>query len=314
MVPLSASAVPSRSVASLPWAVPRRAAGGSRRPGRFLRIFFGLLWVFDGLLQAQPQMAGGLADQVIKPPEAGSPGWVVSLMNYGVNLWDYHPITAAASAVWIQVGIGLWLCFAARGLSSRLAAASGIAWGLIVWGFGEAFGGIFAPQLTLLYGAPGGALLYVVAGAFLLLSDRTWERPTAARVLLGLNGVFFLGMALLQAWPSNGFWQGKSGGQPGNLPSMIDSMAATSQPHFLEVLVSGFGNFTQSHGFAVNLVAVIAIAGLGAGLTWGAVRGDVRVARIVVLAATVFCLADWVLIEDLGFFGRLGWTRTAWSR
>ena len=144
-------------------------ARGWREPPacRFLRAFFGLLWVFDGLLQAQPQMAGGLADQVIKPTEAGSPGWVVSLMNYGVNLWDYHPVTAAASAVWIQVGIGLWMCFAARGLSSRLAAASSIAWGLIVWGFGEAFGGIFAPQLTLLYGAPGGALLYVVAGAFL---------------------------------------------------------------------------------------------------------------------------------------------------
>ena len=95
---------------------------------------------------------------------------------------------------------------------------------------------------------------------------------------------------------------------------MIDSMATTSQLHFLEVLVSGFGNFTQSHGFAVNLVAVIAVAGLGAGLTWGAVRADVRVARIVVLAATVFCLADWVLIEDLGFFGGSGRTRTAWSR
>src|ERR1700739_2313097 len=61
-----------------------------------LRVGFGLIWLFDGLLQAQPQMPGGLADQVIQPAAASSPGWVQHLVNYGVNLWDYHPITAAA--------------------------------------------------------------------------------------------------------------------------------------------------------------------------------------------------------------------------
>jgi cytochrome oxidase Cu insertion factor (SCO1/SenC/PrrC family) len=37
-----------------------------------------------------------------------------------------------------------------------------------------------------------------------------------------------------------------------------------------------------------------------------ALRGDARLARIAVLVAAVFCLADWVLIEDLGFLGGLG--------
>jgi cytochrome oxidase Cu insertion factor (SCO1/SenC/PrrC family) len=252
-------------------------------------------------------MPGGLADQVIAPTASSSPGWVQHLVNFGANVWDYHPVQAAASAVWIQLGIGVWLLIAARGWSARLAGLSAVAWGLVVWVFGEAFGGIFAPGLTALFGAPGAALIYVVAGALIALPERAWDRPERlGRLLLGGTGAFFLGMALLQAWPGRGFWQGRAAGQLGSLAAMIKSMAATSQPHPLAVIVSWFGNFTVGHGFAVNLVAVIALAALGAGLCAAAVRADARLARIVVVAGVVFCLADWLLVEDLGFFGGLG--------
>ena len=270
-----------------------------------LRIGFGLLWVLDGLLQAQPQMAGGLPS-VIQPTADGSPSWVVDMVNWGANLWNYHPIEAAASSVWIQIGIGLWMIFAVRGWSIRVAALSSVAWGLIVWAFGESFGGILAPGLTVLFGAPGGVLIYVVAGALLLLPQRSWEAPQIGRLILAGSGVFFLGMALLQAWPGRGFWQGKVAGQPGSLTAMIQSMASTPQPHVLKVIVSGFGNFTESHGFAVNLIAVIALAAAGTAFCVGAARSDARLARIAVIAAAVFCLADWVLVEDLGFLGGLG--------
>jgi cytochrome oxidase Cu insertion factor (SCO1/SenC/PrrC family) len=295
------------------WAVMRTAIGDQRAetdsrepPARqLLRIGFGALWVFDGLLQAQPQMAGGMPAQ-LQATDAGSPGWVVDLVNWGANIWSYHPIAAAASTVWIQVGIGLWMIFAVRGWSLRLAALSSVAWGLIVWSFGESFGAILAPGLTVLFGAPGGVILYVVAGALLLLPQRSWERPETGRLILGGSGVFFLGMALLQAWPGRGFWQGRLGGQPGSLTAMIQSMTGTAQPHALEVIVSGFGNFTESHGFAVNLVAVLALAAAGAAFCVSAARSDVRLARIAVIGAAVFCLADWVLVEDLGFLGGQG--------
>jgi cytochrome oxidase Cu insertion factor (SCO1/SenC/PrrC family) len=295
------------------WAAIRTATGSrdavaawrEPRARQLLRVGFGLLWVFDGLLQAQPQMAGGMPS-VLQPTADGSPAWVADMVNWGANLWSYHPIAAAASAVWIQVGIGLWLIFAVRGWSLRLAALSSVAWGLIVWSFGEAFGGILAPGLTVLFGAPGGVLLYVIAGALLMLPRRSWERPQLGRLILAGSGVFFLGMALLQAWPGRGFWQGKVAGQPGSLTAMIQSMEGTPQPHVLEVIVSGFGNFTASHGFAVNLVAVIALAAAGAAFCVSAARSDVRLARIAVIIAAVFCLADWVLVEDLGFLGGLG--------
>jgi cytochrome oxidase Cu insertion factor (SCO1/SenC/PrrC family) len=286
----------------------RTPAAGAVRPWReprarrVLRVGFGLIWLFDGILQAQPQMPGGLGDQVIQPSATSSPGWVQHLVNFGVTVWDYHPVQAAAATVWIQVGIGLWLLIAVRGRSARLAGLASVAWGLIVWVFGEAFGGIFAPGLTVLFGAPGAAGLYVVAGALLALPERAWDTARPGRLLLAGTGAFFLGMAILQAWPGRGFWQGKAG----SLTAMIASMASTPQPHALDAVVAGFGNFTIAHGFAVNLVAVIALALIGAGLLIAAVRADARLALITVIAGSAFCLADWVLIEDLGFFGGLG--------
>jgi cytochrome oxidase Cu insertion factor (SCO1/SenC/PrrC family) len=284
-------------------------AGRWREPRArlLLRVGFGAIWLFDGILQAQPQMAGGLADQVIQPTASSSPGWMQHLVNLGVTIWDYHPVQAASASVWIQVGIGLWMLVAVRDWSARLAGLAGVAWGLVVWVFGEAFGGIFAPGLTILFGAPGAVLIYVVAGALLALPERAWDDPRRlGRLLLGGTGTFFLGMALLQAWPGRGFWQGTLDGQPGSLAAMIKSMEGTSQPHAFEAIVSWFGNFTVAHGFAVNLVAVLALAAIGAGLFTAAVRGDARLARIAVIAGAVFCLADWVLVEDLGFFGGLG--------
>ena len=284
--------------APAPWHEPRAR--------RLLRVGFGILWVFDGILQAQPQMAGGLPQEVIKPAAATSPAWVQHLVNWGGSIWTYHPIQAGAATVWIQVGIGMWLIFAPRGWSSRLAGLASVGWGLVVWAFGEAFGGIFAPGLTVLFGAPGAVLIYAVAGALVALPERAWESPRTGRLTLAGTGVFFLGMALLQAWPGRGFWQGTAGGQASGLAGMVQSMAGTSQPHALASIVSAFGNFTAAHGFAVNLVAVIALAAIGAAFCLSALRGDARLARIAVLVAAVFCLADWVLIEDLGFLGGLG--------
>jgi cytochrome oxidase Cu insertion factor (SCO1/SenC/PrrC family) len=273
---------------------------------RLLRIGFGALWLFDGILQAQPQMAGGLPSQVMAPAATGSPAWVQHLVNWAGTIWSYHPVQAGAASVWIQVGIGMWMIFGVRGWSSRLSGVASVAWGLIVWVFAEAFGSILAPGLTVLFGAPGAAIIYVVAGALIALPERVWETPRTGRLILAGIGVFFAGMALLQAWPGRGFWQGAIHGQQGTLAGMVQSMVITPQPHVLKVIVSSFADFTAAHGFGVNLFAVIALAGLGAVFCVSALRGDARLARIGVLAGAVLCLADWVLIEDLGFLGGTG--------
>jgi len=279
---------------------------------QLLRVGFGVIWIFDGLLQAQPDMPTGLPSQVIEPTAATSPTWVQHVVNWAGTTWSYHPIQASASAVWIQLGIGVWLIAAPRGTWSRLAGLASVGWGLVVWVFGEAFGGIFAPGLTWLFGAPGAALFYCAAGALIALPERAWRSPRLGRLVLSGMGLFFIGMAVLQAWPGRGFWQGTLHGRQGTLTSMVSSMATTPQPSFISHTVTDFASFTAVHGFAVNLFAVIALAAIGAGLlSAGLPEVGLRppaswLIRATVIATIAACLADWVLIEDFGFFGGLG--------
>ncbi len=277
-------------------------AGTEPTGRRLLRIGFGLLWLFDGMLQAQPAMPTGLPSQVVEPTAGVSAPWVQHLVHLGQNAWIDHPVPAASTTVWIEIGLGIWLLAAPRGTLSRLAGLASVAWGLIVWVFGESFGGIFAPGLTWLTGAPGSVLVYVVAGALIALPGRAWASPRLGQLTLAGLGLFLALMAGLQAQPSLGYWQGSSYGQPGPLAAMVKSMAETSQPGFLSGWVAAFAAFDQAHGFAVNLFAVAALAAVGAaflsGRRWLIFPG--------LIAFTVLCLADWVLIQDLGFFGGVG--------
>jgi hypothetical protein len=297
--------------------VPSSAAGGAAagvaarvaepRARRLLRIAFGILWIVDGILQAQPAMPLGLPSQVIQPAAASSPGWVQHLVNWGAQAWAYHPVAAASAAVWVQVGIGIWLLTAARGRWSRFGGLASAGWGLVVWIFGEAFGGIFAPGLTWLFGAPGAAVCYLVAGALVALPEPAWSGQRIGRLVLAALGIFLTGMALLQAWPGRGFWQGVAGTHAGGhravgLAAMVQQMGQVSQPGFLSSMVRGFGSFIAAHGFAVNMAAVAVPAAIGVAL----LSGRTRVLRPAIVVMVVVCLADWVLVEDVGIFGGLG--------
>jgi cytochrome oxidase Cu insertion factor (SCO1/SenC/PrrC family) len=229
---------------------------------------------------------------------------VQHVVNAGITIWSYHPVGAAVSVVWIQVGLGLWLLAAPRGCWSRVGGLATVGWGCIVWIFGESFGGVFAPGLTWLFGAPGAVLLYCVAGVLIALPDQAWASRRLGRVIMAATGLFLVGMAVLQAWPGRGFWQGRVGrdATAGTLTSMVHEMSQTPQPRLLSSLVAAFGRFDAAHGWAVNLVAVIALAGIG--VTF--LTGRPRVLRVGLIAGLVLALADWVLIEDLGFLGGVG--------
>ena len=193
----------------------------------------------------------GMAPQVIEPAATASPSWVQHLDNAMATVWSYHPVSVPAAAVWIQVGLGVWLLAASKGTWSRLGGVATVAWGLVVWMFGEAFGQILAPGQSWLFGLPGAVLLYCAAGALIALPETAWKAPRLGRWMLGALGTFWVGMALLQAWPGRGFWQGQPTrhSTPGTLTSMVQQMAATSQPHLLSSWVNAFGQFDAAHGW-----------------------------------------------------------------
>ena len=267
-----------------------------------LRIGFGVLWVLDGLLQLQAAMPLGLPTGVLQPAGDSSPGWVQHVVNVGATIWSKHPVQTAVSAVWIQLGVGALLLVAAHGRWSRLAGLAAAAWGLVVWVFGEAFGGIFGAGVSWLFGAPGAVLFYSAAGVLVALPERLWSDPRLGRGIVRVTGLFFLGMAVLQAWPGRGFWQGTGRASPGTLTSMARQMAGTPQPRLFSSWVSSFAAFDAAHGWAVNLFVVVALGAIGVAF----LGGGARAVRLAAAAAIVLCLADWVLVEDLGFFGGIG--------
>jgi cytochrome oxidase Cu insertion factor (SCO1/SenC/PrrC family) len=278
-----------------------RAQESSAR--RLLRISFGLIWLFDGILQGQASMPLGLVPQGIQPSAAASPTWVQHVVNFGATAWTYHPVQAAAASVWIQIGIGLWLLVVPRGRWSRLGGVASLGWGLVVWVFGEAFGGIFAPGLTWLFGAPGAVLFYCAAGALIALPEHVWATARPGRTILRSLGVFFVAMAVLQAWPGRGFWSGhRRSGAPGTLTGMVRDMAQTPQPRVLSSWVSSFAGFESAHGWGVNLFVVLALAAIGVAL----LSARPKVTIVALVATVVLCVAVWVLVEDFGFFGGVG--------
>jgi cytochrome oxidase Cu insertion factor (SCO1/SenC/PrrC family) len=288
--------------AGTPFPPPRAAVPPEPPARRIVRIAFGVLWIFDGLLQLQSAMSAGMATGVMAPAAATSPAWVRHLVGFGVEVWTRHPVSAAASAVWIQLGIGIFLLAAPAGRWSRVSGAVSIGWGIVVWIFGEAFGGIFAPGLTVAFGAPGAVVIYAVGGALVALPPRAWLGPRLGRVLITAGGVFLVGMAVLQAWPGRGSWQGGTTKSPGPLSAMAQQMATTSQPHLLSSAVASFASFDQQHGWGVNLFVVLALGLTGAML----LARNRRVISVAVVALVVLGIADWVLVEDFGFFGGLG--------
>lgn len=274
---------------------------------RILRIGFALLWILDGALQLQPAMPLGLSAIVLKPAAASSPDWVQHLVNFAVTTWTNHPVEAAVSAVWIQIGLGVLLLVAPRGRWSRFAGLASLGWGLVVWVFGEAFGGIFAPGLSWLFGAPGAALFYCLAGALLAMPERSFASRKLGQWLLRAMGAFFVGMATLQAWPGRGFWRGARAhggphGASGPLLSMVRQMAETPQPRAISSWLGSFASFDAAHGWGVNLFVVAVLACIGIAL--GAARPGTT--RLAVVAAAVLGLADWVLVQDFGFLGGVG--------
>jgi cytochrome oxidase Cu insertion factor (SCO1/SenC/PrrC family) len=275
-----------------------RAATAEPIARRVVRIGFGGLWILDGLLQLQSSMPLGLPSGVIQPAASTSPQWVQQIVNSGVTIWSNHPVQAAAATVWIQLGLGIWLLVAPRGRWSRLGGLATVGWGLLVWVFGEAFGAIFAPGLTWLFGAPGAVLFYCAGGVLVALPERAYASKRLGRTILTLGGLFLIGMAVLQAWPGRGYWQGRDG----TLTAMVQQMSKTPQPGFLSSWLASFASFVSAHGWGVNLFVVISLVGMGALL----ISGRPRAVFLGLIAFGVLCLADWVLVEDLGFLGGTG--------
>ena len=183
-----------------------------------LRIGFGLLWVFDGILQAQPKMAVGLPSQVIEPTAASSPPWVQQVVNWAGTNWSYHPMQAGAASVWI---LGVRHLAAGRGARPAVPAGRAGQRRLGPGGVGvrRVLRRHLRPGPDLAVRRAGRGVVYAVARALIALPERAWYSPWLGRLTTAGTGAFLIGMAVLQAWPGRGFWQGTAQGSPARWPA-----------------------------------------------------------------------------------------------
>ncbi|HYA68435.1 MAG TPA: SCO family protein, partial [Acidimicrobiales bacterium] len=154
-----------------------------------------------------------------------------------------------------------------------------------------------------LFGSPGAALFYCAAGVLVFLPEAAWSSRRLGQVILRVMGAFFIGMAVLQAWPGRGFWQGSvHTSNVGTLTAMVRQMAQTSQPGMVASAVRAFGRLDAAHGWAVNLVLVVLLGAIGVAFC----IATVRVVRPALYVALALCGATWLFVQDLGVFGGVG--------
>jgi hypothetical protein len=256
-----------------------RSAGATRR---HLQVALGLLWLLDGVLQAQPFMfTRGFATQVIAAAGQGQPGFVAGPIDWVVTVIAAHPVASNVPFAAIQLLLGVGLLMPR---TARLALAASIAWALGVWYLGEGLSGMASGHASLITGAPGSALLYAVLAAA-AWPRREGSREGPAAWLPVAWAVVWVGAAVFQALPSQ---------NSGTAIASALTAGTDGAPAWLASLDNSVGAWVAHHGVLVVTLLVITEALIGV----GALARRTRVPAVAFgLALT---LAIWVLGQDLG--------------
>jgi hypothetical protein len=254
-----------------------------RRPitRRALQVALGVLWLLDGVLQAQPFMfTRGFARQLIAPVGQGQPGVVSGPVHLASVVIAANPVAWNLLAAGIQLLLGIGLLV---GRTARLALLASIGWALGVWYMGEGLSGLASGHASLLTGAPGSALLYAILAAA-AWPTRTSEQAPAS----------WLAPAWALLWVSSAGWQLLPGQNGGPALAGLLTGAAGGAPHWLASLDTSVGNWASQNGtLAVSaLAATFYLVGIGAlsrrTRAWAATAG---------LALSI---PIWVIGQDLG--------------
>ena len=265
-----------------------RQVGPSRR---WLLRAMGLLWILDGLLQMQPAMVTRFIGGFLVPQVVGQPLPIAWLVRWGISVWSLNPPILNSLAAFFQIAIGLGLLLSWGEPARRRALWASIVWGLIVWAWGEAMGGVFAGG-TWMTGAPGSALIYALVSMLLLPGDTWWERQSVSWFKLGFAGLFALS-AILEVLPGWGQW---SGALSGNVLAMAQMPQPSVFSRPLYVVAAGLA----LHPILWNAI----VTGILVTLSVAWVLGSRN--RIVCGFTALWVFLTWWIGQDFGVLGGMG--------
>lgn len=110
----------------------------------------------------QPQMfSKKFVNRDVLPNIAGQPSLVSSPVHFFMNIFLVSPIIMNIIIILVQLLIAILIFYKK---SAKVGLSLSIVWGLFIWYIGEGLGGLFLGNgnFSLLMGAPGSALLYVI--------------------------------------------------------------------------------------------------------------------------------------------------------
>jgi hypothetical protein len=267
-----------------------RLGGRPLATARGIQIALGLVWLLDGLFQFKSFMfTHSIVKEVFEPAMHGQPSSIGDPMRtlddfYGRDLTLWNSLSGE-----IQIAIGLTLMCSKRLVKPGLAVS--FAWAIVVWWFGEGFGGLTSNTLPApLMGAPGAVILYAIIGLLVWPTDKQEGRSPTSLGPLGDRGGLYIWSGL---WAiSAGLWLANVNRTKEATHGMITEMAEAS-PHWLAKIQDSLAKHTIGHGTTIAVIlAIISLAvaiGVWAPLRWPALAVGI-----------VLSLAYWLYGQDLG--------------
>ena len=255
----------------------------------------GLLWIIDGLLQAQPPMATSMfVDMDVAANLSSQPHWLVVLLGAGIQAWTTHQITSAVFSVIIQVFIGLAILLGAERRLGRIGLYVSLVWSIPVWIYGEGLGDVFTGKASWLLGSPGAVVFYVLGAVWLLLPPRFWKSGQVSRWTRYWAAGLWLFLAGWQALPGAGYWSSTG------LFHIFRNNAFMPQPEVLLAPIVWIMGISRLHPVFINGIMVAIMAYLGVSLL------AKKTGRLFWMITVLWLLASWWLGQDFGIVGGVG--------
>jgi hypothetical protein len=167
---------------------------------RIGQIVLGFLWMVDGALQFQPYMFGRtFVTGVLLPASHGQPGIVGGPMVWLANVVEPNVAVFNVGAATVEVLIGLGLLYRP---AIKLSLLISFIWAGVIWFAGEGLGMMLTGTASPLTGAPGAALLYLLAGLICWPLEGAADAARRDAVRWCWSAVW-LGAAVLWLLPAN---------------------------------------------------------------------------------------------------------------
>ncbi|MFG1460447.1 MAG: hypothetical protein AAE987_03600 [Thermoplasmataceae archaeon] len=251
-----------------------------RRPQKFIRLSFGVLWIVDAILQVQPEMNNLFAQYTLYP--ILQMGTVPAFFaKFAIKFWDTNPPMIDLAAAMVQLYVGALTLAVKNGRLFVAVQAIAIIWSVGIWFFGEGLGGVLSVGSTFLTGLPGSVLFYAIASILLIILLYRSENSAHKIIKFSMIIVFIISF-IEQVLPLNNFWH--------NIPLQI----YPSPDNFLNFAVV-VQTFIYNRSFLFNLIFSVILILIT--LTW--VFSD----RIGPIFTFFFAMFSWVVYQGLGIFG-----------